>query len=67
LGEDELEGAVVGALAGGLVEGGGNTSLLGGANINTVAKAGRDNGNLTLSGFNGQRSTDDTSVALDGE
>jgi hypothetical protein len=67
LGEDELESAVVGALAGGLVEGSGNTGLLGGADINTVAKTGGDYGNLTLSGLNGQRSTDDTGVALDGE
>lgn len=68
LSDDQLEGAEVSADLRVLIEGGSNTSSLGGTDVNTVAEAGREGGGLTLSGgLNDQNITGNTLAALNNE
>lgn len=68
LSDDEVEGAEEGADLTVFVEGRGNASSFGRADVNAVAETGRDLGGLTLSGgFNDQNVTSNTLATLDDE
>lgn len=66
--DDEIEGAEVGAGLRILIESSSDTGSFGGADVSTVAKAGREGSSLTLhGGFDDQNITSDTLTALDNE